>query len=107
MDGKEPFQEVEIEIIDIEEYVKLNHPVPKGKKYRIRVDKIQYVVHTHEMTGRQILELAGKIPVNQFRLYQKLKHGKPVVIGYDEVVDFTAPGVERFLTLPLDQTEGA
>jgi hypothetical protein len=95
------------DIIDIEEYSKKDKPVPTGKKYRIRIDKDLYVVHTSKMIGREILSLAGKIPVEQFRLYQKLKHGQSVDIGYDQTVDFTLPGVERFMTIPLDQTEGA
>jgi hypothetical protein len=98
---------VDVETIDIEEFSKKGHPVPKGKKYRIRIDKTQYVVHVHAMTGRQILELASKVPVEQFRLYQKNKQGQSENIGYDQLVDFTAPGVERFMTIPLDQTEGS
>jgi hypothetical protein len=98
---------LDIEIIDIEEFVKKGHPVPKGKKYRIRIDKTQYVVHVSEMKGREILALAGKIPVEKYRLYQKLKHGESREIGYDQVADFTAPEVERFMTIPLDQQEGS
>ena len=37
---------------------------------------------------------------------QKLHGGQVKTIGLDEVADFTCPGVERFMTLPLDQTEG-
>ena len=41
-----------------------------------------------------------------FRLDEKLVGGRTVKIELDQVVDLTAPGVERFMTLPLDQTEG-
>jgi hypothetical protein len=37
---------------------------------------------------------------------QKLRGGQTKRIDLDERVDFTTPGVERFMTLPLDQTEG-
>jgi hypothetical protein len=37
---------------------------------------------------------------------QKLRGGEVKKIGLDEEADFTTPGVERFMTLPLDQTEG-
>jgi len=95
------------EIIDIEEYSKKKQDVPKNKKYQIRIDKTKYVVHVSHMKGREILTLAGKTPVEQFRLYQKFNHGQSEDIGYDQMVDFTNPGVERFMTIPLDQTEGA
>jgi len=46
------------------------------------------------MTGHQLLELAGRCGVMK-------------EIGLNETVSFTTPGVEKFKTLPLDQTEGA
>ena len=41
-----------------------------------------------------------------FAIYRKIKGGQPERIALDEKVDLSRPGVERFLTLPLDQTEG-
>ena len=38
--------------------------------------------------------------------YLKVKEGPPLHIGADEKIDLRNPGVERFVTLPLDQTEG-
>ena len=58
------------------------------------------------MTGRELLTLAGKCPPDQWMISQKLCGGKVEEIGLDEKADFTTPGVERFMTLPLDQTEG-
>jgi hypothetical protein len=58
------------------------------------------------MTGREILILAGKTPPERFQLNLRLKGGKVVKVGYDEKVCFTTPGVEKFMTIPLDQTEG-
>lgn len=95
-----------IEVIDLEQFAKEGKPVPKGKKYRIRIDKTQYVVEVETMTGKELLELAGKNPYNRFQLNQKLHGGNVKKIEYNESVDFTAPGIERFMTLPLDQTEG-
>jgi hypothetical protein len=94
------------EIIDVEEYAKKGELPPKGTQYRIRVDKEHYVVDVHEMTGREILLKAGKNPPERFRLDQKLKGGATQKIDLTDVVDFTTPGLERFMTLPLDQTEG-
>ena len=97
---------IEEDVIDIEEYAKAGKKPPKAKNYRIRIDKDRYVVQVGEMTGHQILELAGKNPPERFRLDQKLHGGQTKKIELAEVVDFTAQGVERFMTLPLDQTEG-
>lgn len=94
------------DVVDVEEHCKAGKPVPKAKSYRIRIDKGYYVVPTPMLTGREILALAGKTAADQWMLHQKLKGGKTERIGLDDVADFTAPGIERFQTLPLDQTEG-
>lgn len=93
-------------VIDLEAYAKAGKPPPKGSIYRIRVDKQHYEVRTSQITGRSILELAGKTPPERFRLDQKLRGGATQKIELSDMVDLTAPGVERFITLPLDQTEG-
>ena len=92
--------------IDLEEFAKAGKIVPKNKKYQIRIDRQKYKVDAECMTGRELLELANKLPIERFQLNQKLKGGQVEKIGYDETVCFTKPGVERFMTLPLDQREG-
>ena len=95
------------EYIDIEEYTKAGKEPPKGhNKFLIKVDKALYKVDVECMTGREILELAEKKPVERFQLNQKLHGGVVKKIAYDEKVCFSQPGIERFMTLPLDQTEG-
>jgi hypothetical protein len=76
------------------------------RRYRIRIDREQHVVHVTYMTGQQLLELAGKCDVNRWKLFQKLMGGEVKEVGLDDEVDFTTPGIEKFKTLPLDQTEG-
>lgn len=94
-----------IEVVNIETYAKTNKPVPAGHKYQIKIDKQLYVVEVEQMTGRDILMLAGKIPPERHIL--QLKEGKSVrKIELDEVVSFLAPGVERFMTIPNEVTEG-
>lgn len=95
-----------IDYIDIEEFAKQGKIVPSAKKYILKVDRKKYKVESEFLTGREILELANKVPYNRFQLNQKIHGGQVTKIGYDEKVDLTAPGVERFMTLPLDQTEG-
>ena len=93
------------ELIDIEEFAKAGKPVPPGKKYRIRVDKENFTVDTSTIKGREILGLVGKSP-DKYNLYQHIRGEKPKLVGADETVDLTAPGVERFSTMKIENTEG-
>lgn len=92
--------------IDIEEYAKRGKRPPPARRYRIRIDREKFVVVTPNPTGRELLTLAGKVPPERFSLTQKLHGGAVHPVGLDDTVDLTQPGVERFMTLPLDQTEG-
>ena len=94
------------EIIDIEWCTLHGHIPPKGRKYRIIIDREKFVVDKECMTGREILIKAGKNPPERFQLRQKLKGGQVITIAYDKMVCFTESGIEKFKTLPLDQTEG-
>ena len=94
------------EIIDIELFAKEGKEVPKGRVYMIMVDRQKYKVHEECMTGREILILAGKTPPERFQLNVRYKGGKVVKVGLDEKICFTTPGIEKFMTIPLDQTEG-
>lgn len=94
------------EIIDVEEFAKAGRVVPRERRYRIRIDREHYVVDAPCLTGREILKLAGKTPA-EFMLSQKFRGGEVKKIEPDEKVDLTRPGVERFMTLPLDPTEGS
>lgn len=95
-----------IDIIDLEEFSKDSRKPPKGKKYIVKIDRQKYTVIVESMTGREILELAGKTPASQFQLRQKMRGGQVKKIGPNDIVDFTEPGIEKFMTIPLDQTEG-
>jgi uncharacterized FlaG/YvyC family protein len=104
---REEIHDLEDIIHDLEEFAERGEDIPHhAKKFRIRIDKIKYVVEVPEMSGRQLLELAGKVPAERFEIRQKFKGGKTELIGYDETADFRKKGIERFMTLPLDQTEG-
>lgn len=95
---------VDEDVIDVEEYFAAGKAVPAGKRYRIRIDKQQYTVTVSQMTGREILALAGKTP-EKFLLRQKI-NGAVQEIGPDQIVSFLAPGVERFMTIPNEVQEG-
>ena len=73
-------------------------------KYLIRINKDKYEVEKEIITGREIILLAGKSPdSNGVRMFTK--SGKKMV-GLDESIDLRESGVERFVLVPLDCTEG-
>lgn len=97
--------EVLEEIIDLEEQAKAGLKPKKAKKYRIRIDKKHYVVEVHQMTGREILAVAGLTP-EKYVLSQKLHGGVIEPVAPDQVVKFHVHKIERFQTVARDCTEG-
>mgnify|MGYP001254104076 CR=1 FL=1 len=100
------FVSYEVEIIDIHEHCQSGEPVPDNCKYKILIDREPYVVHEKYLTGREILLLTQKTSPDRFQLRQKFKDGRVITIKNDQRVCFTDPGIEKFKTIPLDQTEG-
>ena len=94
------------ELADLEECAALGHTPPRAKHYRIRIDGEKYTVSVPRMTGRQLLALAQKQPPEKFMIVEKVRGHKPHRLDLDDVAEFTKPGVEKFLTQPLGQTEG-
>jgi hypothetical protein len=93
-------------VVDVEEHARNGRPLPHAATYRIRIDRERYEVHGPTISGRDLLQLAGKTPIDRFAIYLKRKGGATERIALDQRVDLRGPGVERFVTLPLDQTEG-
>lgn len=93
------------DIIDVEEHVKAGKPVPRARRYRIRIDRVQYVVDHAELTGREILRLAGKTP-EEYILSQKIRGGHVRTIEADDRINVAEPGVERFMTMKREAQEG-
>ena len=75
-------------------------------RFKIQIDKDHYETSFPTPTARQLLEIAGKLPPENYALYLKPKQGAPIRIELNHTVDLREPGKERFVTLPLDQTEG-
>ena len=96
----------ELEIIDVHEHCQNDNPVPPDCKYKILINRKDYVVDETCMTGKEILELTGETPPDRFQLRQKFKDGRVITIKNDQKVCFTEPGVEKFKTIACDQTEG-
>ena len=91
--------------IDLEQCGKHKRRPPRGRKYRIRIDGEKYTVDSAEITGADILALAGKSP-NEWSLNQKLCGGRRERIEPDTEVDLTKPGIERFETLRRQAQQG-
>jgi hypothetical protein len=105
--GDDPGEVVIVDdIIDLEEYAKAGKQPPLAKGYRFRVNGEAFVVHEPVVTGRQVLTIAGLLPVEEYTLRLKMAGGKPEKIGLDEKVNLRRPGIEKFKALPRDQTEG-
>ena len=76
-----------------------------GKKFILFIDKTKFETEQRVWTGTQLLELAGKTPQG-YQLFLK-KKGELEEIKPNQTVDLHESGVDHFVTLPLDQTEGA
>jgi hypothetical protein len=84
-----------------------NHKGKPPPVYRVQIDKTIYDFDHPVVTGVELLTKAGKTPVQDFALYRKLKGLPPErVADLQAPIDLADQGVERFVTLPLDQTEG-
>jgi hypothetical protein len=93
------------EVIDVELAAHNKVLPPKGRKYRYKVDDVEYTTDKESLLGGEILIKAGKNPPEQFILRQRIQ-GKWHTVALNAPVDFTTAGVEKFKTLPNDQTDG-
>jgi len=93
------------DVIDVEEFAREGKPIPKGKRYRIRIDKEKFVVSQPTITGKELLGLVGKTP-DKYNVYLHVHGGQTTLIQPDKEVDLTTPGVERFTTMKIENTEG-
>ncbi|WCT11025.1 multiubiquitin domain-containing protein [Mucilaginibacter jinjuensis] len=73
-------------------------------KYIIKINTTPFTVDKPAMTGREILALINETPETYYLRY---KHkGGAKIVEADEVVDFTACGIERFSAKAKNCTEG-
>jgi hypothetical protein len=102
----EALEEIIEELVDIEECVLAGRPVPRARRYRYRVNKTHYVSDTPELTREQILERAELVPVDQYRLSEKRRHGPPVEIKPEQVVHLHKGEIERFIAQHCEVQDG-
>jgi len=73
--------------------------VPKPQNgLKVRIDDQRYKIDDPKPTGRQLLRLTGKRPVEEHLLFLILRGGGFEEIRLDETVDLCRPGIERFMT---------
>lgn len=68
----------------------------KKMNLKFEVNNLQLTSENKIITGTQILEIAGFMPVVDFDLYKKIKGQEYEPIQYDENVDLEEPGIEKF-----------
>lgn len=93
--------------------VQLGHPLDaaphEGERYRIQIgnDELEYcptTMHDPVPTGRQLLEIAGVQPVEEYLVFQLLRNGLFEELRLDETVDLRKPGIEKFLVFRSDRS---
>ena len=89
---------------DLEECAHEGRVPRPGFRFRVRINDDRLVVTDPLITGRQLLDEAGKRPVEEFLIFLKLGNGLLEEIRLDETVDLRKPGVERFLTFKSDRS---
>lgn len=98
-----------IDELDVEAFTAANAPdcrKPHARHYLIRVDRERIRTKEECLTGAEILRLVDKTP-STHKLFQRFRGGENRPVEPCDRVCFTAPGVERFMTIPCDTTEGA
>lgn len=73
------------------------------KTLRVCIDGQEYEFDDPKPLGRQLLDKAGKRPVEEFVIYLFLDNGLMEGIGQDETVDLRKPGIEKFITFETDR----
>ena len=91
--------------IDLEACGKHNRRPPRGHKYRVRIDGAKHTLEAATATGAEILALVDK-NAHDWSLNRKLHGGRRERIEPEEIVDFCAPGVERFETVRRQAQQG-
>ncbi len=93
------------EYLDLEDYVTQQRAIPAGcRHFRLRIDRHKHQWHKAQITGRQILDLAGKEQFDNFRVNQHFRFGRVEQVELDEVVDLATSGVERFEIIAIEPT---
>jgi hypothetical protein len=91
---------IEVELADIEHYCLHGQPVPPARVYRIKVDDKYHEWPKAQITGNQLLQLAGRDGQLVFEVFENFRHGEPELISPHAEANLRKHGVERFTTAP-------
>ncbi len=69
----------------------------KIRKYKVKIDMKIFCFEKKIVTGKEILEKSGNIPVECFSLYQKFKKSDFEKIDLNEEIDLSKKGIEKFV----------
>lgn len=78
-----------------------------GPKYKVKINQKEYEFDNQMVSGREILEKAGKTPPETFLLNQIGHGGNSQVVEYNQIIDLSLPGIEKFTVIPKDATDGS
>jgi hypothetical protein len=73
------------------------------RTFEVQIDDKTFKIKDPVVTGRQLLDLAGRRPADEFIVLQFLSDGLLEDVRLDETTDLREPGVERFLTFKSDR----
>jgi len=90
--------------IDIEDLAREGKAPPQEGHYRIKIDQDKHVIDDPVVTGRQLLDLAGKVPAEEHLVYLIKNNGLLEDVSLEETVDLRIPGLERFITFLSDRS---
>lgn len=103
---EELFEEILDEVVDLEAYAKEGKRPPPAKAYRFKINDTAYVWDKPNITGREVLVLAGLTPPENYTLRVKLAGHKPQKVELDQPIDLRHPGTEKFRAIRKEQTDG-
>lgn len=91
---------IEVELADIEHCCHHGQPVPPAHANRIKVDNQYHEWPKAQITGNQLLHLAGRTGQLVFEVFEHFWHGVPELISPQAEANLRKHGVERFTTAP-------
>ena len=94
------------DLVDLEHCAKHGHEPPRAKIYRFKVNETVCEWHEETITGRQVLEVAGLKPPENYTLREKVIGSAPRKVELDEVVHLRKHGLEKFRAIRKGQQEG-
>ena len=74
----------------------------KAATFPILINDTKFGIPDPVPTGRQLLDAAGKRPVEEHVIFQLLTNGLMEQISLDETIDLRKPGIEKFMTFRTD-----